>query len=112
VDEPKTPAHEVNEEIVPGLDEHGGNESVRQRRGEWQATRELVPEVGDERMLDAACGTGYFAEYLVAQGADVVGATPAKRASREPAIDSVTGWTFVSPTAPRGCLLRVSRSDP
>jgi SAM-dependent methyltransferase len=41
---------------------------------ERPATLSLLPEVGGMRVLDAACGPGVYAEWLVSRGAEVVGA--------------------------------------
>ena len=40
---------------------------------ERPATLSLLPEVGGMRVLDAACGPGVYAEWLVSRGAEVVG---------------------------------------
>lgn len=40
---------------------------------EFPATTSLVPDAEDERILDAGCGTGVYTEWLLEQGADVVG---------------------------------------
>jgi SAM-dependent methyltransferase len=40
---------------------------------ERPATLSLLPEVGGKRVLDAACGPGVYAEWLLARGAEVVG---------------------------------------
>jgi SAM-dependent methyltransferase len=40
---------------------------------EFPATSGLVPDVDDARVLDAGCGTGAYTEWLVDQGAEVVG---------------------------------------
>ena len=39
----------------------------------WPAIRTLLPPVEGNRVLDAACGPGVFAEWLVDGGAEVVG---------------------------------------
>ena len=39
---------------------------------ERPATLSLLPEVGGMRVLDAACGPGVYAEWLVSRGAEVV----------------------------------------
>lgn len=36
-------------------------------------TTALIPSVSDKRILDAGCGTGHYTEWLVENGADVVG---------------------------------------
>lgn len=40
---------------------------------EFPGTSSLVPDVDGERVLDAGCGTGHYTEWLVEQGADVLG---------------------------------------
>lgn len=40
---------------------------------EFPATSSLIPDVDGKRVLDAGCGTGVYTEWLVDQGADVVG---------------------------------------
>lgn len=40
---------------------------------ERPATLSLLPEVKGKRVLDAACGPGVYAEWLIARGAEVVG---------------------------------------
>jgi SAM-dependent methyltransferase len=40
---------------------------------ERPATLSLLPPVGGKRILDAGCGPGWYAEWLVNHGADVVG---------------------------------------
>jgi ubiquinone/menaquinone biosynthesis C-methylase UbiE len=40
---------------------------------EWPATRTLVGDVRGKRVLDAGCGPGHHAAWLVKQGAEVVG---------------------------------------
>jgi len=40
---------------------------------EFPATTSLLPDVAGERVLDAGCGTGVYTEWLLDQGADVVG---------------------------------------
>lgn len=40
---------------------------------EFPATSSLVPDVDGKRILDAGCGTGVYTEWLLDQGADVVG---------------------------------------
>jgi len=39
---------------------------------EFPATTGLIPDVADRRVLDAGCGHGRYAEWLVERGADVV----------------------------------------
>lgn len=39
----------------------------------FPGTIELVPDVDGERVLDAGCGTGVYTEWLLEQGAEVVG---------------------------------------
>ncbi|MFC4358926.1 class I SAM-dependent methyltransferase [Halobium salinum] len=39
---------------------------------EFPATTELIPSVGGKRVLDAGCGHGRYAEWLLDGGADVV----------------------------------------
>lgn len=39
----------------------------------FPGTTALVPDVDGKRVLDAGCGTGVYAEWLLDQGADVVG---------------------------------------
>ncbi|WP_232702377.1 class I SAM-dependent methyltransferase [Halobacterium wangiae] len=39
---------------------------------EFPATTDLLPDVADMTVLDAGCGHGRYAEWLVEQGADVV----------------------------------------
>lgn len=40
---------------------------------EFPATTSLVPDVADERVLDAGCGAGRYSEWLAERGAEVVG---------------------------------------
>jgi SAM-dependent methyltransferase len=40
---------------------------------EFPATTSLLPAVAGERVLDAGCGTGVYTEWLLDQGAEVVG---------------------------------------
>lgn len=40
---------------------------------EFPATSSLIPNVEGKRVLDAGCGTGIYTEWLVEQGAEVVG---------------------------------------
>jgi len=40
---------------------------------EFPATTSLIPDVEGQRILDAGCGTGVYTEWLLEQGADVVG---------------------------------------
>jgi SAM-dependent methyltransferase len=40
---------------------------------EFPAMRELVPDVAGQRVLDAGCGSGRYTEWLIEQGADVLG---------------------------------------
>lgn len=40
---------------------------------EFPATSSLVPDVDGDRVLDAGCGTGFYTEWLLDEGADVVG---------------------------------------
>jgi SAM-dependent methyltransferase len=40
---------------------------------ERPATLSLLPEVSGKRVLDAACGPGVYAEWLLSRGAEVVG---------------------------------------
>ena len=40
---------------------------------EFPATSALVPDVDGKRILDAGCGTGVYTEWLLEDGADVVG---------------------------------------
>ncbi|WP_410767463.1 class I SAM-dependent methyltransferase [Haloferax sp. DFSO60] len=39
---------------------------------EFPAMTELIPDIAGKRILDAGCGHGRYAEWLVEQGADVV----------------------------------------
>lgn len=39
----------------------------------FPGTTSLVPDVDGERVLDAGCGTGLYTEWLLDEGADVVG---------------------------------------
>lgn len=39
----------------------------------FPGTVEIVPDVAGKRVLDAGCGTGVYAEWLLEQGAEVVG---------------------------------------
>ncbi|WP_226013063.1 class I SAM-dependent methyltransferase [Halomicrobium salinisoli] len=40
---------------------------------DFPATTDLVPDVEGKRVLDAGCGSGRYAEWLLDRGADVVG---------------------------------------
>lgn len=40
---------------------------------EFPGTSSLVPDVDGKRVLDAGCGTGHYTEWLVEQGAEVLG---------------------------------------
>lgn len=40
---------------------------------EFPATTDLVPDVAGNRVLDAGCGTGLYTEWLLEEGAEVVG---------------------------------------
>ena len=40
---------------------------------EWPATRSLLPELAGKRVLDAGCGPGHYAKWMIEQGAQVVG---------------------------------------
>jgi ubiquinone/menaquinone biosynthesis C-methylase UbiE len=40
---------------------------------EWPATRSLLPELKGKRVLDAGCGPGHYAKWMIEQGAQVVG---------------------------------------
>lgn len=46
---------------------------------EFPATTSLVPDVDGDRILDAGCGTGIYTEWLLEQGADVVGVDVSER---------------------------------
>jgi 2-polyprenyl-3-methyl-5-hydroxy-6-metoxy-1,4-benzoquinol methylase len=39
---------------------------------EFPAMTELIPNIEDKRILDAGCGHGRYAEWLVDKGADVL----------------------------------------
>ena len=40
---------------------------------EWPATRSLVPDVEGKRVLDAGCGPGHYARWLIEHRAEVIG---------------------------------------
>jgi len=40
---------------------------------EFPGTSSLIPDVEGARVLDAGCGTGFYTEWLVEEGAEVVG---------------------------------------
>lgn len=40
---------------------------------DFPATTELIPDVDGKRVLDAGCGAGLYTEWLLDEGADVVG---------------------------------------
>jgi SAM-dependent methyltransferase len=44
-----------------------------QRYYSWPATKAMLPELNDRRVLDAGCGVGDHVEWLLDQGARVVG---------------------------------------
>ena len=46
---------------------------------EWPAVRELLPDLGGLRVLDAACGPGYFSAWMADRGADVLGIDASER---------------------------------
>ncbi|MEF8807048.1 class I SAM-dependent DNA methyltransferase [Natronomonas sp.] len=45
---------------------------------EFPATTELIPEVAGKRVLDAGCGAGLYTEWLLSEGAEVVGVDASK----------------------------------
>lgn len=53
--------------------DHDWSEAPDHKYIEWPATRSLLPDVDGKRVLDAGCGTGVNAEWLVEHGAEVVG---------------------------------------
>jgi SAM-dependent methyltransferase len=48
-------------------------ESAYNAHLEFPGTTGLVPDIDGERILDAGCGTGIYTEWLLDQGAEVVG---------------------------------------
>jgi SAM-dependent methyltransferase len=46
----------------------------------WPATQSLLPDLDGERVLDAGCGVGDHVEWLLEQGASVVGVDASERA--------------------------------
>jgi SAM-dependent methyltransferase len=68
-DEP--PARDTYDDLAAGYDDITGA-AIREHY-EWPAVRELLPALDGRRVLDAACGDGFYTERLVAAGADAVG---------------------------------------
>lgn len=56
------------------------SENPLQREYSWPATRALLPDVDGERVLDAGCGVGDHAAWLVERGATVTGVDASERA--------------------------------
>jgi len=65
-------AHEVYGEMAAEYAETNPDEQARESY-EWPTVRDLLPAVDGLCVLDAGCGSGYYAQWLAEQGADVVG---------------------------------------
>ena len=65
-------AHEKYGEIATGYADSNPDQRARAEY-EWPAVRDLLPDVSGKRVLDAGCGSGYYAARLAEQRAEVVG---------------------------------------
>ncbi|WP_135365806.1 class I SAM-dependent methyltransferase [Halosimplex halophilum] len=65
------PARDTYDDLAPGYEDITGA-AIREHY-EWPVVRELLPSLDGRRVLDAACGDGFYTERLVAAGADAVG---------------------------------------
>jgi len=65
-------AHEVYDGFAPTYADRNPGSPARAGY-EWPAVRAVLPDVDGRRVLDAACGTGYYARWLADRGATVVG---------------------------------------
>lgn len=79
--EPKTstPSHEAYDVLADdennqrkGWDSPWGDNPL-QRYYSWPATRSLLPDISDKRVLDAGCGIGDHIPWLLNEGGTVVG---------------------------------------
>jgi SAM-dependent methyltransferase len=58
------------DELAPGYDDI--TDAAIREHYEWPAVRDLLPLLEDTRVLDAACGDGFYTERLAEAGADPV----------------------------------------
>lgn len=65
-------AYEKYGEIAAGYAESNPHQQAREEY-EWPAVRDLLPDVAGKRVLDAGCGSGYYAAWMAERGAEVVG---------------------------------------
>jgi 2-polyprenyl-3-methyl-5-hydroxy-6-metoxy-1,4-benzoquinol methylase len=65
-------AHEVYGRMAEGYADSNPHAPAREHY-EWPAVRELIPDVEGKRVLDAACGPGYYSAWLAERGGEVVG---------------------------------------
>lgn len=64
-------ARDTYDHLAGGYDEITGA-AIREHY-EWPAVESLLPPLDGQRVLDAACGDGHYAERFVDAGADIVG---------------------------------------
>ncbi|MFC7196701.1 class I SAM-dependent methyltransferase [Halosimplex aquaticum] len=72
------------DELAPGYEDI--TDAAIREHYEWPTVEQLLPPLEDRRVLDAACGDGFYTERLAEAGADPVGvdASPAMvRRARE-----------------------------
>jgi SAM-dependent methyltransferase len=65
------PARETYDDLADGYGDITGA-AIREHY-EWPAVRDLLPDLDGTRVLDAACGDGFYTARLVGSGADAVG---------------------------------------
>ncbi|MFQ3294910.1 MAG: SAM-dependent methyltransferase [Natrialbaceae archaeon] len=68
---------------------------------EFPAMRELVPDVAGKRVLDAGCGAGRYAEWLIEKGRTLSLLTRAKRWSNRRDNELAVEQTCTEPTLER-----------
>ena len=65
-------AHEVYGRMAEGYADSNPHAPAREGY-EWPAVRKLLPNVDGKRVLDAACGPGFYSARLAERGGEVVG---------------------------------------